>query len=68
MSGSRSTAREASRLVGPERYRLWLAYTAGVTRGFSNGSMLIFQAVATKHQGHGPSRLPPTRRGLYEDW
>ncbi len=59
---------EASCLVGPERYRLWLAYTAGVTRGFSNGSMLIFQAVATKHQGHGPSGLPPTRRGLYEDW
>jgi cyclopropane-fatty-acyl-phospholipid synthase len=59
---------EASRLVGLERYRLWLAYTAGVTRGFCNGSMLIFQAVATKHEGHGPSGLPPTRRGLYEDW
>ncbi len=59
---------EAIRLVGYERYRLWLAYTAGVARGFRNGSMLIFQAVATKHDGHGPSGLPPTRRGFYADW
>ena len=58
---------EASRLVGPERYLLWLAYTGGVARGFSNGSTLIFQAVAAKHEGHGPSGLPPTRQGLYED-
>ena len=58
---------EAIRLVGPERTRLWLAYLAGVTRGFENGSMLVFQAVATRHKGHGPSGLPPTRRALYAD-
>ena len=58
---------EGIELVGAERYRLWLAYLAGVTRGFSNGSMLLFQAVATRHRGHGPSGLPPTRRALYRD-
>ena len=58
---------EGIELVGRERYRLWLAYLAGVTRGFSNGSMLIFQAVATRHRGHGPSGLPPTRGALYGD-
>ena len=58
---------EAIAAVGPERYRLWLAYLAGVSRGFHNGSMLIFQAVATKHQGHGPSGMPPTRHHLYTE-
>ena len=58
---------EGIELVGEERYRLWLAYLAGVTRGFSNGSMLVFQALGTRHRGHGPSDLPPTRRSLYGD-
>jgi len=56
---------EAIAAVGPARYRLWLAYLAGASHGFHNGSMLIFQAVATKHEGHGPSGMPPTRRDLF---
>jgi cyclopropane-fatty-acyl-phospholipid synthase len=56
---------EAERLVGPERYRLWAAYLAGVSFAFADGSLRIFQVVATKHASKGPSGLPPTREDLY---
>jgi cyclopropane-fatty-acyl-phospholipid synthase len=56
---------EAIQLVGPERYRMWLAYLAGVSVGFADGSLRIYQTVATKHKSKGPSGLPPTRGDLY---
>jgi len=56
---------EAVDAVGIERYRLWQAYLAGVAHGFTNGSILVFQTVATKHSSHGLSGLPPTRADLY---
>jgi cyclopropane-fatty-acyl-phospholipid synthase len=56
---------EAIGLVGPERYRLWVAYLAGVSLAFADGSLRIFQTVATKHRVKGPSGLPPTRAHLY---
>jgi cyclopropane-fatty-acyl-phospholipid synthase len=59
-----STRREeATALVGPERYRMWIAYLAGVTIGFEYGPLHVFQTVATK-QGDALS-LPPTREDLY---
>jgi cyclopropane-fatty-acyl-phospholipid synthase len=63
----RLSAREqqAIDLVGPERYRLWVAYLAGVSFAFADGSLRIFQTVATKHRAKGPSGLPPTRADLY---
>ena len=54
---------EAIALVGPERYRMWVAYLAGVTVGFEYGPLHVFQTVATK-QGDALS-LPPTREDLY---
>ena len=62
----RLTARreEAIALVGPERYRMWVAYLAGVTVGFEYGPLHVFQTVATK-QGDALSPLPPTREDLY---
>ncbi len=54
---------EAIALVGPERYRMWIAYLAGVTVGFEYGPLHVFQTVATK-QGDALS-LPPTREDLY---
>jgi cyclopropane-fatty-acyl-phospholipid synthase len=54
---------EAMALVGPERYRMWMAYLAGVTIGFEYGPLHVFQTVATK-QGDALS-LPPTREDLY---
>src|SRR5690606_20240454 len=56
---------EAIRLVGPERYRLWVAYLAGAAGGFDAGSIKLFQVVATKRGGKGLSGMPPTRDHMY---
>ena len=63
----RLTARqeEAIRLVGPERYRLWVAYLAGVSLAFLDGNVRIYQVVASKHAARGRAELPPTREDLY---
>jgi cyclopropane-fatty-acyl-phospholipid synthase len=52
--------------VGPEKYRMWIAYLAGVSFAFRDGSLRIYQSVASKHKSKGPSGLPPTRADLYE--
>ena len=57
---------QAIALVGPERYRMWLAYLAGVTVGFEYGPLHVFQTVATK-QGQAVCTLPPTREDLYRE-
>ena len=56
------------RLVGEERFRMWLAYLAGVSFAFYDGSLGIFQTVATKRDGRPASGMPPTRADLYRDW
>ncbi len=56
---------EAIRLVGLEKYRMWILYLAGVATGFTVGSMHIFQVVASRHASKGPSELPLTRNDLY---
>lgn len=56
---------EAIKLVGAERYRLWVAYLAGGSGGFTAGSIKIFQVVATKRASKGLSQMPPTREHLY---
>jgi cyclopropane-fatty-acyl-phospholipid synthase len=56
---------EAIALVGPERYNLWVAYLAGVSFGFLDGSIRIYQVVASKHAARGRAELPPTRADLY---
>jgi cyclopropane-fatty-acyl-phospholipid synthase len=57
----------AVELVGRERYRLWTVYLAGVSMAFTDGSMRIYQTVATKQRAKGPSGTPPTRAHLYRD-
>ncbi|MCU0708159.1 MAG: cyclopropane-fatty-acyl-phospholipid synthase family protein [Pirellula sp.] len=52
-------------LVGPERYRLWVAYLAGASGGFTAGSIKIYQVLATKKASKGISGMPPTREHLY---
>jgi cyclopropane-fatty-acyl-phospholipid synthase len=52
-------------LVGPERYRMWVAYLAGVTVGFEYGPLHVFQTVATRQGDAVP--LPPTREDLYRE-
>ena len=56
---------EAIKLVGVERYRLWAAYLAGASCGFTDGGIKIYQIVASKRVGKGPSGLPLTRADLY---
>lgn len=55
---------EAIRQVGEEKYRIWVAYLAGVSLSFSRGTLRLFQVVATK-SAKGRSPLPPTRADLY---
>ncbi len=57
--------REATRLVGSERYRIWGAYLAGVSFSFHDGSLRVYQTVASKHAAKGLAELPPTRADLY---
>jgi cyclopropane-fatty-acyl-phospholipid synthase len=60
-----SANREAAeREVGPEKTRLWIAYLAVVSIAFTQGTIGIFQTLASKRV-RGPSGLPPTRADLY---
>lgn len=58
---------EAIRLVGKEKYRLWVAYLGCVSFSLAEGSACLFQTVSTKHAQRGHSGMPPTRSHLYED-
>jgi cyclopropane-fatty-acyl-phospholipid synthase len=60
-----ANAEAATRLVGPEKFRIWIAYLAGVSYAFADGSLRIYQTVASKHAGKGASGMPPTRAHLY---
>jgi cyclopropane-fatty-acyl-phospholipid synthase len=62
----RLTARkdEAVRLVGEEKYRIYVAYLAGCSLAFQRGSARLFQTLASKTPKRPPP-LPPTRADLY---
>lgn len=51
-------------LIGEEKYRIWVAYLAGVSLAFSRGTLRIFQTLASKSAKRPPA-LPPTRKDLY---
>jgi cyclopropane-fatty-acyl-phospholipid synthase len=55
---------EAIRHVGEEKYRIWVAYLAGVSLSFSRGTLRLFQTLASKSAKRPPA-LPPTRADLY---
>ena len=54
----------AEREVGSEKTRLWIAYLAVVSIAFTQGTIGIFQTLASKRV-RGPSGVPPTRADLY---
>ncbi|MEO1122152.1 MAG: class I SAM-dependent methyltransferase, partial [Pseudomonadota bacterium] len=56
---------EAEALVGPEAYRIWVAYLGGCSLAFKRGSARIYQTLAGK-SARGPRAVPPTRADLYE--
>ena len=55
----------AIKIVGENKFRMWIAYLAGVSFAFQDGSLRIYQTVATKHGRKGGSTMPPTRKHLY---
>jgi cyclopropane-fatty-acyl-phospholipid synthase len=52
------------REVGRDKARLWIAYLAVVSLAFANGTVGIFQTLASKRV-RGPSRVPASRADLY---
>jgi cyclopropane-fatty-acyl-phospholipid synthase len=54
----------AEREVGSEKTRLWIAYLAIVSIAFTQGTVGIFQTLASRRV-RGPSGVPPTRADLY---
>ena len=50
--------------IGEAKYRIWVAYLAGVSLAFSRGTLRLFQTLASK-TAKRPPRLPPTRADLY---
>ncbi len=55
---------QAIQYVGEEKYRIWVAYLAGVSLAFSRGTLRLFQTLASKSAKRPPA-LPPTRADLY---
>ena len=55
---------QAIEYVGEEKYRIWVAYLAGVSLAFSRGTLRLFQTLASKSAKRPPA-LPPTRADLY---
>jgi cyclopropane-fatty-acyl-phospholipid synthase len=55
---------QAISYVGEEKYRIWVAYLAGVSLAFSRGTLRLFQTLASKSAKPDPV-LPPTRADLY---
>jgi len=60
-----SNKEKAIKIAGEDRYRMWIAYLAGVSFAFQDGSLRIFQTVATNNDRKGVSTMPPTRAHLY---
>ena len=62
----RLTARKEDALkhVSEEKYRIWVAYLAGVSLAFSRGTLRIFQTLVSKNAKRPPA-IPPTRADLY---
>ena len=55
---------DAIRHVGEAKYRIWVAYLAGVSLAFSRGTLRLFQTLASTSAKRPPA-LPPTRADLY---
>ncbi len=55
---------KAIEYVGEEKYRIWVAYLAGVSLSFSRGTLRLFQTLASHSAKRNPA-LPPTRADLY---
>jgi cyclopropane-fatty-acyl-phospholipid synthase len=57
--------KEAIAIVGPQQYRMWVAYLGGVSVAFEHGPLRLFQTVATRTSTIEAGPLPPTRADIY---
>ena len=55
---------DAIKYVSEEKYRIWVAYLAGVSLAFSRGTLRIYQTLVSKSAKRPPA-VPPTRADLY---
>ncbi len=55
---------EALKYVSEEKYRIWVAYLAGVSLAFSRGTLRIYQTLVSKNAKRPPA-VPPSRADLY---
>lgn len=55
---------EAIRIVGEDKYRIYVAYLAGCSIVFNRGSARLFQVLASKSVKRAPA-VPPSRADLY---
>jgi cyclopropane-fatty-acyl-phospholipid synthase len=55
---------DAIKLVGEEKYRIFVAYLSGCSIAFERGTARLFQTLASKSAKRVPA-LPPTRADLY---
>jgi cyclopropane-fatty-acyl-phospholipid synthase len=59
-------AADAIRLVGDPTYRVWRLYMSASAHAFDTASIGIVQTLFAKPDARGRSRLPSTRRDLYD--
>jgi cyclopropane-fatty-acyl-phospholipid synthase len=55
---------EAIKLVGEEKYRIFIAYLSGCSISFERGTARLFQTLCSR-SAKGPTPLPPSRADLY---
>ncbi|MDH4097468.1 MAG: cyclopropane-fatty-acyl-phospholipid synthase family protein [Nitrospira sp.] len=55
----------ARALVGEKTLRIWRAYLAGTSLGFTQGWMNVYQVLASRQEAAGPTELPLTRAWMY---
>jgi cyclopropane-fatty-acyl-phospholipid synthase len=58
---------EAIKLVGEEKYRIFIAYLSGCSISFERGTARLFQTLCSK-SAKGPTPVPPNRSDLYREW
>lgn len=56
---------KAARLVADNTLRIWRAYLAGCSYGFSQGWMSVYQLLGSRQVRPGPSAVPATRDYMY---
>jgi len=57
---------EAIKMIGEEKYRMWILYLAGVSFAIQDGSACIYQTVGRKIRTKGLSGMPNSREHLYQ--